>query len=118
MEDLIIIAVIAVLVVVGIRPSIKHFKGQGGCCGGGSASAKKPRKKLKSVLKTKTLIIEGMTCEHCKNRVEQGLNEIEGAAAKVNLKKGEAEVFLERDICDEALRSAVEKAGYRVVSIK
>lgn len=117
MEDLIIIAVIAVLVVVGIRPSIKHFKGQGGCCGGGTP-VKKPRKKLKSVLKTKTLIIEGMTCEHCRTRVEQGLNEIEGAAAKVNLKKGEAEVFLERDICDEALRSAVEKAGYRVVSIK
>lgn len=117
MEDLIIIAVIAVLVVVGIRPSIKHFKGQGGCCGG-SAPAKKSRKKLKSVLQTKILIIEGMTCEHCSARVEQAVNGIDGAAAKVNLKKKEAVVLLERQVSDEVLRAAVEKAGYRVTEIK
>lgn len=35
MTNYIIIAILAVIAVVAIRSSIKHFKGQGGCCGGG-----------------------------------------------------------------------------------
>ncbi len=32
----IIIAVLLILVFTGIRSDTKHFKGQGGCCGGSS----------------------------------------------------------------------------------
>ena len=35
MENYIIIGVIAVLALIGIRSTVKHFKGQGACCGGG-----------------------------------------------------------------------------------
>ena len=59
-----------------------------------------------------------MTCEHCKNRVEQRVNEIDGAAANVNLKKKQAIVSLERNISDEQIRSVIEKAGYKVVDIR
>lgn len=46
------------------------------------------------------------------------MNEIDGAAANVNLKKKQAIVSLERNISDEQIRSVIEKAGYKVVDIR
>ncbi|MDD6039274.1 MAG: cation transporter [bacterium] len=43
-------------------------------------------------------MIEGMTCEHCRARVESRLNELDGVSAKVNLKKKIAVVSMEKDI--------------------
>lgn len=117
MQNAIIIVVIAIFLIIGIRSSIKHFKREGGCCGGG-ASVKRKRKKLKTVIAKKTVVIEGMTCEHCKNRVESRIDEIDGAAAKVNLKKKEAVISLEKEVSDEIIRTAIEKAGYEVISIR
>lgn len=116
MENFIISVILVVVMVLGVRSSIKHFKGEGGCCGGGCITVKK--KKLKKVIATKTVIIEGMSCEHCKNRVEQRINDIDGAAAKVNLKKKRAIISLEKDVSDELLCSVIEKAGYEVVEIR
>ena len=59
MENVIIIGIIVVFIVIGIRSGMKHFKGEGGCCGG-SAPAPKQHKKLKNVIAKKTIIIEGM----------------------------------------------------------
>ena len=118
MENVIIIGIIVVLIVIGIRSGMKHFKGEGGCCGGGSTPVKKQHKKLQKVITKKTVMIEGMTCEHCKNRVEKSINEIDGAAAKVNLGRKEAAVSLEKEISDEVIKAAVEKAGYKVVEIR
>lgn len=117
MQNVIIIGIIAVLAIIGIRSSIKHFKGEGGCCGGGS-SVKRKRKKLKKVIAKKTVVIEGMTCEHCKNRVESRIDEIDGAVAKVNLKKKEAVISLEKEVSDDQIRSVIEKLGYEVISIR
>lgn len=117
MENVIIIGIVVVLILIGIRSGIKHFKGEGGCCGGGS-TVKPKKKKLKNVVAQKTVIIEGMTCENCKNRVERCINDIDGAAAKVNLKKKQAIVSFEKDIDVEQIRAAIEKAGYKVIEIK
>ena len=35
MENIVIIAIIAILLLVGVKSMIKHFKGEGGCCGSG-----------------------------------------------------------------------------------
>ena len=118
MENVIIIAILVVLIWFGIRSSIKHFKGEGGCCGGGNTTVKAKRKKLKKVIAQKTVTIEGMTCEHCKNRVERSINELDGVAAKVSLKNKEAVVFMEKEISDEQFRTVIEKAGYKVSEIK
>lgn len=117
MENIIIIGIVVVMILIGIRSSMKHFRGEGGCCGG-SAPVKKQRKKLKNVIAKKTIIIDGMTCDHCKNRVEKSINDIDGAAAKVNLKKKEAIVSLEKDVSDAKLREVIEKAGYKVIEIR
>ena len=43
MVNEIIIAVLLILVFTGIRSGTKHFKGQGGCCGGSSQSGQKEK---------------------------------------------------------------------------
>ncbi len=65
----------------------------------------------------KTLVIEGMSCNHCVAHVEKALNAIEGVNAKVDLKAKTASVELDREVGDDVLRAAVEDAGYDVVSI-
>ena len=65
----------------------------------------------------KVIQIDGMHCDHCKQSVTSELNKIDGVAAKVKLKKNRAVVSFDRPVDDEALRQAVEKAGFKVVSI-
>lgn len=116
MEDFLILGILAIAVALGIRSGVQHLKGQGGCCGGGSEVTIKP-KKLKQVIRQRTVLIEGMSCEHCKNRVESRLNELAGVSARVDLKKKTAQISMEREISDEKLKETIEKAGYQVVSI-
>lgn len=118
MENFIIIGIIAILVIIGLHSTKKHMKGEGGCCGGGSQVTEVLEKKLEHVIGTKIMIVDGMTCEHCKGWVEKAINGIDGASAKVNLKTREAIVSMDREISDEELRRAVVNAGYRVVEIK
>jgi len=65
----------------------------------------------------KTMIIEGMSCAHCSARVEKALNDLEGVKASVDLANKTATLTLSSEIDDETLKSAVEKAGYEVISI-
>lgn len=118
MTDLIIIVIVGVLLVIGIRSIMKRAKGETSCCGSGSKPVPKQNKKLDNVIGQKIVVIEGMTCDHCKNWVEKSINDIEGAAAKVDLKKKEAVVSLATDVSDEQIKAAVEKAGYKVIEIK
>lgn len=118
MENVIIIAIIAILLIVGIRSFVKRAKGESSCCGGSSKPVKKQSKKLQSVIGTTTVIVDGMTCEHCRERVESSINKIEGAAAEVDLKRKTAVVSMEKKIDDEQIRKAIENAGYTVVSMR
>lgn len=116
MEDFIIIAIIAIVIVIGICSAVKHFKGQGGCCGGGDYKPKK--KKLANVIYQRTFKVDGMHCEHCKNRVEEVVNDIKGVAGRVDLKKAELTVSYAENVDDELIKSRIEKAGYTVTEIK
>ena len=61
---------------------------------------------------------DDMHCDHCVRAVTEAINKIDGASAKVNLKKKEAVVSYEKVVEDAAIREAVEKAGYTVQSIQ
>lgn len=113
MENYIIIGIIIVMLVIGIIYTIKHFKGQGGCCGSGGYKPKK--KKLSNVLYKKIFQVDGMHCEHCKNRVEEVVNDIKGIAGKVDLKKGELTVSYAEDVSDDIIIAKIERAGYTVI---
>lgn len=118
MGTYIIIAILAVIVLFSLRGSLKHFKGQGGCCGGG-ADVKPEKKKLQGqVVANKIITIEGMHCSNCKNSVERQINKIDGAAAKVHLKKNIAIVSMDRIIPDEELIRAVESVDFKVTKIE
>ena len=112
MGDYIIIGVIVILAALGIFYTVKHFKGQGGCCGGGGYKPKK--KKLKNVISKKTFKVGGMHCVHCKNRVEEAVNDIKGVAGRVDLKKGELTVLYAEEVSDEVIKAKIEKHGYTV----
>ncbi len=63
----------------------------------------------------KRLDIDGMTCEHCKKRVEDALNKLDGVQARVHLKRKQAVVTIKQGtVSDEALIEAVRQAGYSV----
>lgn len=118
MTDVIILLIILIVLIYGVKGTVKHFKGEGACCGGGSAPVKAKRKVLKKPkIGEKVIQIEGMHCDHCKQSVTSELNKIDGVAAKVELKKNRAVVSFDRPVDDEALRQAVEKAGFKVISI-
>lgn len=111
----VVIGLILILIAgFALKGSFKHMKGEGGCCGG-SAEPKVKRKKLKEVKEIKTFKIEGMSCDHCRQRIENELNSMDGVSAKVSLKQKEAVVKLGTEIEDEVLVQKIEKLGYRVV---
>ncbi len=114
-----IIAGLVIILFVALRGSIKHFMGQGSCCGGGNSTVKEPDKKLNgSIIKKKVFKIDGMHCENCSNRIKRAINRIDGVSAKLNLRKREAVISYEKDVDDGMLTSEIEGLGYKVVSIR
>lgn len=67
-------------------------------------------------IETKTVLIEGMMCEHCVARVKKALESVSDEHVTVNLNKNSAEVS--KDVPDKSIKKAVEDAGYKVVSIE
>ena len=65
----------------------------------------------------KTLVVEGMMCEHCKMHVEKALAGVAGVdSAQVDLEKKTATVSMAEDVADQVLMDAVKEAGYEPVS--
>jgi Cu+-exporting ATPase len=58
------------------------------------------------------LVLTGMTCASCANRIERKLNKLEGVTATVNYATEKAKVSYDDTIRPEDLVSAVEQAGY------
>ena len=65
----------------------------------------------------KTIQIEGMSCNHCKNAVEKAVGGLPGVkAAEVDLAAKTLKVdFDENKASAEAIKKAVDDAGYTVV---
>ena len=107
MKNIIIFLVIAVILIFAIRSSIKHFKGESSCCGGNGNSKLKKKKLQGPKTAEKIIYIEGMHCEHCKQNVEQRINEINGAVAKVNLTVLSAMKFLLKQSKKQTSKSGI-----------
>lgn len=65
-------------------------------------------------------IVEGMMCEHCRQRVEEALNTIPGIQASVTLNPPVATLVISRnDLHTELLQEALDKVGnYHIRDIK
>ena len=110
MTDVVVLAILAVLIALGVRASVKHFRHQGGCCGGGSYRARK--KRLPQVKYRRRFAVAGMHCEHCKSRVEEAVNDIPGVAARVSLARGEMTVLYAEPVEEEVIRQKLQRLGY------
>lgn len=65
----------------------------------------------------KVMLIEGMTCGHCKARVETALNALDGVQAEASI-EGKLAMVEGTDTADDVLKQAVEEAGYTVLSVE
>lgn len=67
----------------------------------------------------KQLYIDGMTCNHCKARVEKALLALEGIeTAEVILDQKKAVIQSTTEIDNAILIEAIDDAGYDVIEIK
>lgn len=66
---------------------------------------------------TRVLKIAGMSCSHCQKAVTDALQGLEGVqSVRVDLQEGTATVTYDPAVAsEEAMREAVEEAGYQVV---
>ena len=66
----------------------------------------------------KTILIEGMQCNHCKMSVEKALSAIDGITkVEVNLENKSATIEFTKEIEDSKLREVIEEAGFTVKSM-
>jgi len=122
MGNVIVLAALGLIVLFAVKSSAKHFRGEGGCCGGGGDGITKsavPVKKLEGKkLGEKVVFVSGMHCEHCAASVAKAINRIDGASAHVILKKNQAVVSYDREVPDDVLCRAVEDEGFSVTGIQ
>lgn len=77
------------------------------------------KQKGETIAMEKTIQIEGMMCAHCVAHVQKALEGVAGVSAvAVSLEQGNAKVTLQSPVADEALKQAVEDAGYTVTGIQ
>ena len=69
-------------------------------------------------MKELKVIVEGMTCNHCKMNIDKSINQHAGIKNVIaNIKNGEVTLIAE-DIDLDKVKSAVEKIGYNYKGIK
>ncbi len=62
---------------------------------------------------TRTYTVQGMTCGHCVSSVSEEVREIPGVeTVDVVLETGTLTLTSSQDLDDDAVRAAVEEAGY------
>lgn len=115
----VIIILLIVIAVFSIRSYSKKLKS--GCCGAGGDEEKKVRVSDKdpSHYPFRAKIgVEGMTCNHCKQRVENALNAEEGVWAQVDLEKKSADIRMKTELSEQFLRRIIMKSGYTMTDYK
>ena len=117
MGTAVIILILLIIAIIAVKSYAKKLTS--GCCGAGGDKERKIHIKDKDVSHypyTASISISGMTCKHCKERVENALNAEEGVWAEVDLKNGSALVRMKNKLPEMTLRSDIIKAGYSVTS--
>ena len=64
------------------------------------------------------MTVEGMTCGHCKARVEKALAALPGVSATVTLETKQVHIAAPETTTAEALQTAVQEAGYEVLTME
>ncbi|SFD03954.1 copper ion binding protein [Nocardioides terrae] len=66
-------------------------------------------------MSTQSYVVTGMTCAHCVASVTEEVSDVNGVTAvAVDLETGALQVTSDQPVPDEAVRAAVEEAGYQL----
>lgn len=66
----------------------------------------------------KAILIEGMSCNHCKATVEKALNALDGVSnATVDLQSKKAVIDVEPSVSDELILETVSDLNFNPISI-
>lgn len=120
MGTYIVLGILVIVIIIAAISGLRHFKGKGGCCGGGAgAQLGEERKALENpIIARKRITVEGMTCVNCKNRIEHRINQIEGASCQVDLSQKLALVELDREVPEGMLVNAIQGLDYKVIKVE
>ena len=67
----------------------------------------------------KIVHVEGMGCQNCVKHVKEALEGLDGiTGADVSLEANSAVITLAKDVADEAIKAAIDEAGYDVSKIE
>jgi copper chaperone CopZ len=117
-STVVILLVLAIVVILAIRSSVKHLKGQGGCCGGDSSPSVTPKRLDAPIVSTLVITIKGMHCKNCKNRIEKTINAIDGVACEVDLKENTATVTMCKPVDMTYIKDTIEGLDFKVIGIQ
>ena len=68
-------------------------------------------------MSTTTYKVQGMTCGHCVSAVTQEVSKLDGVTGvDIDLDSGNVTVTSDAPLSDDAVREAVDEAGYELVS--
>ncbi|MFI6941890.1 heavy-metal-associated domain-containing protein [Streptomyces sp. NPDC050418] len=85
----------------------------GSCCGGGSCSSTPAADTQDGI--TTVYQVTGMTCGHCEGAVSSEISELPGVTSvKAVASTGQVTVISAAPLDDEAVRAAVDEAGYEL----
>ena len=112
MVDIIVIVVIAIIMAFAIKGTIKHFKGEGACCGGSHSEIKLEAKPLDKVVDTMVLKVDDIHCEHCATKISNALNKLDGINASVSVKTKEVMVKSDHTIDQTMILDRIQRLGY------
>lgn len=124
--DVVLVAVVLVVVALAVRRAVGTARGERDCCSGSATGPSAAPVRMPRPADTDpahyphaaTLEVSGMSCERCAARVAAALDAIGGTWAEVDLAAGTV-LLRSKDPLDEAAcRSAVEGAGYGLVSLR
>jgi copper chaperone len=66
-------------------------------------------------MSTETYTVSGMTCDHCVSSVTEEVSELAGVSdVQVDLASGRLTVTADQPLDPDAVRAAVEEAGYQL----
>ncbi|MFH9547899.1 heavy-metal-associated domain-containing protein [Streptomyces sp. NPDC017435] len=88
----------------------------GSCCGSGGSCGSDSTTDVQSLGVTTVYKVSGMTCGHCEGAVSQEISALAGVSAvKAVAETGEVTVASAAPLDEEAVRAAVDEAGYELV---
>lgn len=116
--NIVIVAVVVALAIVGVVRAVGSATGRRDCCSGarrdvaGGGRVAVVDHDESHYLYVYELRVSGMSCGHCAATVEDALNALGGTWATVDLRAGRARVLSKAELDSAALLASVREAGY------